>query len=88
MRMKMSKTETYEIKRGTPCVKDFGNGWELGELFRDGSYDITNLKLSTYNENEYAQGMFYSFELWDEKGLIGNYKVRKLDWEENSKEVI
>jgi len=85
----MSKTETYYMKGGIPCIKDYGMGWKSGQLFQGLRYDITNLKHPVFDlRSEYPQGMVYSFELWDEEGLIGNYKVRKSDWEENSKKVI
>ena len=96
------KTETYIVKRDTPCLKNlrlgeiYGekfnlkvglppDGWECWDLFKGFYYDITKLKLMELNDilNGYNNGNYYSFELWDEDGFIGDYKVRKIDFEEN-----
>jgi len=77
--MKLSKTEKYLMKQVIPCVKNYGYGWISGKLYPDLDYDVTNLK----NERT-----IYSFELWDDQGFIGNYKVNKFDWEKSSVKVI
>ena len=83
----MSNTETYKVLRGTPCICEFEligrRKRELGELYRDVDYDVTNLKLIE-GSNGLWERTLYSFELWDDEGHIGNYYVRKLDWEENT----
>jgi hypothetical protein len=78
------KTETYVMNKGIPCIKNYGWGWKKGELFEGLDYEVTNLSLEP-NPNDEEMG--YSFELWDEEGWIGNYKVPKSDWE-NSVEKI
>ena len=82
--MKKMKTETYVMNKGIPCIKNYGWGWKKGELFEGLDYEVTNLSLEP-NPNDEEMG--YSFELWDEEGWIGNYKVPKSDWE-NSVEKI
>ena len=78
------KTETYKVLRGTPCIREMEiTGRELWELYRDVDYDVTNLKLIEGHINDGLWDNIYSFELWDDEGLIGKYYVRKLDWEEN-----
>ena len=90
MKTEEMKTETYKVLRGTPCIREMSllEGRrikrELGELYRDVDYDVTNLK---FIEGEPNSGLWmnsYYFELWDDVGHIGNYYVRKLDWEENT----
>jgi hypothetical protein len=78
------KTETYVMNKGIPCIKNHGYGWTNHELFEGLDYVVTNLSLEP-NPNDEEMG--YSFELWDEEGWIGNYKVPKSDWE-NSVEKI
>ena len=79
------KTETYKVLRGTPCIREMEiTGRELWELYRDVDYDVTNLKLIEGHINDGLWDNIYSFELWDDEGLIGNYYVRKLDWEKNT----
>ena len=56
----------------------FGYGWKNHELFEGLDYKVTNLSLEP---NPNVGEMGYSFELWDEEGWIGNYKVPKSDWE-------
>ena len=78
------KTETYLMNKGIPCITNFGLGWKNHELFEGLDYEVTNLSLAPdLDDGE----MGYSFELWDEQGWIGNYKVPKSDWE-NSVEKI
>ena len=109
------KTETYIVKRDTPCLKNlrlgeiYGekfnlklglppDGWECWDLFKGFDYDITNLKLiedqpindifldritSEKGEKQVNWSQYYSFELWDEDGHIGDYKVKQIDFEEN-----
>jgi hypothetical protein len=87
MRNKMN-TETYYVKKGTPCMRNFMVGtkfgkperdrWELWELFGGIDYDITNLKIDENNINQ------YKFELWDDEGFIGNYIVSRGDFEDNT----
>ena len=108
-------TETYNVKRDTPCLKNlrlgeiYGekfnlkvglppDGWECWDLFKGFDYDITNLKLiedqpindifldritSEKGEKQVNWSHYYSFELWDEDGHIGDYKVKQIDFEEN-----
>ena len=101
-------TETYNVKRDTPCLKNFrhgekfnlhfgipSHGWECWDLFKGFDYDITNLKLiedqpindiffnGVSSEKQVNWSHYYSFELWDEQGFIGDYKVKQLDFEEN-----
>ena len=117
-------TETYNVKRDTPCLKNlrlgeiYGekfnlkvglppDGWECWDLFKGFDYDITNLKLiedqpinDTFfnsfskvfvngrtidysSEKKVNWSHYYSFELWDEDGHIGDYKVKQIDFEEN-----
>ncbi len=103
-------TETYNVKRDTPCLKNLrhgekGNlllglppeGWECWDLFKGFDYDITNLKLiedqpindiffnrdRVSSEKQVNWSHYYSFELWDEQGFIGDYRVKQLDFEEN-----
>jgi hypothetical protein len=82
------KTETYKVLRGTPCIREMTvigkRSRELGELYRDVDYDVTNLKLIEGHINDGLWDNIYSFELWDDEGHIGDYYVRKLDWEENT----
>ena len=77
-------TETFVMKTEIPCIKDFGYGWRNGELLEGYDYTVTNLKLGL---NPEVGGIGYSFELWDEDGLIGNYKVRKSDWENGVRKI-
>ena len=111
------KTETYNVKRDIPCLKNlrlgeiYGekfnlrvglplDGWECWDLFKGFTYDITNLKLiedqpindifldriiSEKGEKQVNWSQYYSFEVWDEDGHIGDYKVEKIDFEENCK---
>ena len=108
------KTETYNVKRDTPCLKNFregekfnlycgipSHGWTCWELFKGLDYDITNLKLiedqpinDTFftirarcrvEEKEVNWSHYYSFELWDEQGFIGDYRTEQLEFEENCK---
>ena len=103
-------TETYNVKRDIPCLKNFRHGekfnlssglppdgWECWDLFKGFDYDITNLKLiedqpindiffnrdRVSSEKQVNWSHYYSFELWDEQGFIGDYKVKQLDFEEN-----
>ena len=104
-------TETYNVKRDTPCLKNFrhgekfnlhfgipSHGWVSWDLFKGFDYDITNLKLiedqpindifldriiSEKGEKQVNWSHYYSFELWDEDGHIGDYKVKQIDFEEN-----
>jgi len=85
------KTETYKVLRGTPCIRELillgciKKERELWELFRDEYYDVTNLKLIEGHINNGLWDNIYSFELRDDRTEhIGNYYVRKLDWEENT----
>jgi len=74
------------------------DGWECWDLFKGFDYDITNLKLiedqpindifldritSEKGEKQVNWSQYYSFELWDEDGHIGDYKVKQIDFEEN-----
>ena len=72
------ETETFVMKTDIPCITDFGFGWTEHGLFEGFTYDVTDLKLEP---NLAVGGIGYSFELWDEDGWIGNYKVQKSDWE-------
>ena len=101
-------TETYNVKRDTPCLKNYregekfnlycgipSHGWVSWDLFKGFDYDITNLKLiedqpindtffnGVSSEKQVNWSHYYSFELWDEQGFIGDYKVKQLDFEEN-----
>ncbi len=84
----------FNLRVGLPS-----HGWGNCVLFKDIDYDITNLKLiedDPINDTFYtvhSRGRvdekqvnwlhYYSFELWDEQGHIGDYKVERLDFEEN-----
>ena len=75
------------------------HGWVIWQLFNGCDYDITNLKLieddpinDTFydvqtkirvSEEEVNWSHYYSFELWDEHGHIGDYMVEQLSFEEN-----
>jgi hypothetical protein len=78
------KTEIFVMKTEIPCIRDFGFGWMTHKFTEGLDIEVTNLKLEP-NPNDEEMG--YSFELWDEEGWIGNYKVPKSEWE-NSVEKI
>ena len=81
------------------CVGLPSHGWGNCILFKGLDYDITNLKLiddhpinDTFftirsrcrvEEIEVNWSHYYSFELWDEQGHIGDYMTKQLDFEEN-----
>ena len=86
--------EKFNLWVGLPS-----HGWGNCILFKGIDYDITNLKLiddhpinDTFydvqsrcrvGEKEVNWSHYYCFELWDEQGHIGDYKVEQVDFEEN-----
>jgi len=74
--------ERYRLTRPISCQKDWGGG-----IFPDVAESIlvpTDYSLSNLD----TEGEWTTFQLWDEEGWIGNYKVRTKDFEAYFEKVI
>jgi hypothetical protein len=74
--------EHYRLTRSIPCRKDWGGG-----IFPDVAESVlvpTDYSLSNLD----TEGVWTTFQLWDEEGWIGNYKVKAKDFEAYFEKVI
>jgi len=76
MKKKFKKNEVFFFLNETPSLADYGCEPKRNiVLFPEMDYNLTNLRL----KNKY-----YTFELWDDQGRIGSYRVYKEIFENNA----
>ena len=75
-------TKTYLLNNVIPVDKNQGFGWSNKELLTSGlDYDVTGLKVDDNYPNKYF------FQLYDNQGWIGDYRVDKKIWNDNVEEM-
>lgn len=88
MTTEIMKRETITVVRDTPVEKqhflqpDYWHDWVFIEHT---AYEISNRQVFTPpNGCDYAEPR-YQFELWDDQGLIGAYRMKTKVWNDNVK---
>jgi len=78
----MKHKERVEFVREIPVEKQhlLGGHWEDYSFLRDLAYEITNRKVFI-PPNGYCPR--YQFELWDDDGYIGAYRIKQEVWDES-----
>ena len=77
-------TKTYLINNDIPVTKNQGFGWGYDDsipLMNGLEYDITDLKQDEDYPNKYF------FQLYDNQGWVGDYRVDKKLWNDNVEEI-
>ena len=78
------ETKTYLMKKDIKVMKNQGFGWGYSDsipLMNGLEYDITELK----QDEDYPTKYF--FQLYDNQGWIGDYRVDKKIWNDNVEEM-
>ena len=78
------ETKRYLMKKDMKVTKNYGFGWGFDDsipFFKGLHYETTDLKQDEDYPNKYF------FQLYDNQGWIGDYRVDKKIWNDNVEEM-
>ena len=78
----MKHKEKIILVKDTPVERNIFGFWEDSIFVPDMQYEISNRKLFTPPNGADPR---YQFELWDDEGFIGAYRIKIKVWNDNVK---